>query len=55
MKLMNDVHEDKPLSLKEKILREVGERLVNTGEPCWLLFFYEPILPPEIIEDVRTE
>ena len=55
MKRMNDVYEDRPMSLKEKVLREIGERLANVGGPCTILVWYEPSLPQEIIESIDTE
>ena len=54
MKPTNDVYEDKPIGLKAKILREVGDQLsaVAGSPPCWFFTWYEPSLPSEIIEDM---
>ena len=55
MKFMNEMqHESKSASLKERIIKTVGERLSRVGgdmEKCWFLPLYEPELSAEMIEN----
>ena len=54
MNSMKNMHEDKQLGLKGRVLREIGNRLTEmavTPRGCWGVIIYEPPLPIEIIEE----
>jgi len=51
---MNE-HEDKGMSLKEKVVRGIGERLAKMAvspRGCWAFPLHEPELSPEMIEEL---
>ena len=52
MKNMNNVYEDRPMGLLAKALCKFGECLTEIGDPCLFWIWYEPSLPPEVIEDM---
>ena len=52
MKRMNSACEGRLMGLLGRILRLFGDRLADVNENCWLVLWYEPSLPEEVIKEM---